>query len=49
MRRDFIACSCIATAWRHAPWASTIAPVDGGFIAFESIDDFRVWSAQRHA
>lgn len=47
MRRDFIACACASTAWRQAPWAAHIARVYGGFIAFESIADFNVWSAQK--
>lgn len=28
------------------PWEAVIAKVDGGFIAFESVDDFKVWKNQ---
>jgi hypothetical protein len=29
-----------------APWASEIIEVDGGFMAFESMDDYNTWSGQ---
>lgn len=47
MRRDFIAVALLTSAWHEAPWAAHIVRVDGGFLAFESIADFHVWSGQR--
>lgn len=31
---------------RLVPWAVAISPADGGFWAFESIDDFDTWQRQ---
>ena len=43
MRRQFLQVVDRRTAWRHAPWASRITKVEGGFMAFESIADFCLW------
>ena len=43
MRRQTIDVKAYATAKRRAPWAAIIARVEGGFIAFESINDYRNW------
>ena len=32
---------------KRCPWAAVIARVEGGFVAFESRDDYRVWKNQR--
>ena len=29
-----------------APWAAIIVAVEGGWIAFESVTDYEVWSRQ---
>ena len=29
------------------PWAAIIEKVDGGYMAWESVDDYRVWSNQQ--
>lgn len=34
-------------ATKIAPWAAVIVKVDGGYKAFESVDDFIVWSKQK--
>lgn len=47
MRTMFIHCKTRRTAVKYAPWASFIVKVDGGFCAFESTDDYRVWRNQR--
>lgn len=47
MRKEFINCACRKTAWRHCPWACKIVKVEGGYAAFESIDDYRVWRNQK--
>lgn len=33
----------IEQAYEYAPWAAEIVEDDGGFMAFESVDDFEVW------
>jgi hypothetical protein len=43
MRREFIECKSGSTASRRAPWAAIICRVEGGFIAFESMQDYRTW------
>jgi hypothetical protein len=32
---------------RQCPWAAKIVKVHGGYMAFESIDDWKVWKSQR--
>lgn len=32
---------------KRCPWAAVIARVEGGFVAFESRDDYRTWRAQK--
>ena len=34
-------------ARKRAPWAAVIARTYGGFIAFESVDDFLEWKKQQ--
>lgn len=46
MRQEFIKTSKRAYASKRAPWAAIIVKVSGGFHAFESVDDFRIWSNQ---
>jgi hypothetical protein len=33
-------------AARLCPWAARIIEVDGGWMCFESVDDFKTWSRQ---
>ena len=47
MRKEFIECKARGTAKRQAPWAAKIVKVEGGYMAFESIDDFEVWKRQK--
>ncbi len=47
MRKLFIECASRSTAARRAPWAAVIMKVEGGFIAFESAEDYRVAKAQK--
>lgn len=46
MRREFIAChrSC---ARERCPWAAKIVKVEGGYLAFESLADWKTWRKQR--
>ncbi len=36
----------MAQARDTAPWAAKIVKVDGGYMAFESIDDYNTWKRQ---
>lgn len=47
MRTEFIECADYRTAYRRAPWASRVAKVCGGFMAFESVDDYETWKRQK--
>ena len=47
MRTVFIECACRKTAKRRAPWAAVTCKCDGGFWAFESVTDARVWKGQK--
>jgi len=47
MRKELIEVSSYSTAKRRAPWAAVIARVSGGFMAFESVDDYRTWRGQK--
>ena len=47
MRREFVPTASRAKAKRLAPWAAIIAKARGGYWAFESVDDYRVWRGQR--
>ena len=47
MRKEFIECASYGTAKRRCPWAAIIARVEGGFMAFESIQDYKTWKGQK--
>jgi hypothetical protein len=47
MRKEFFNVASYNTAKRKAPWACVIAKVCGGYTAFESVDDYRVWKNQK--
>lgn len=46
MRTQFIGACPIEQAEATAPWAAIITAVDGGWMAFESSDDYATWEAQ---
>lgn len=49
MRQIFITNDSAATlqeAEDYAPWAAEIVAVDGGHLAFESVDDAATWRRQ---
>lgn len=46
MRIQFLDVKTTAEAIQQAPWAAKIIKVTGGFKAFESIDDYRMFLAQ---
>lgn len=47
MRTETVECKHRSTAKRRCPWAAVIAKVEGGFMCFESVDDYRTWKNQR--
>jgi hypothetical protein len=47
MRKEFIECASYRTAKNHCPWAVMITRVDGGFMAFESLQDYKTWKGQK--
>ena len=47
MRTTFEECKSRSTAARRNPWAEVIIKVDGGYLCFESDDDYRTWKNQR--
>lgn len=47
MRTEFVECKSRSTAARRCPWAARIARVDGGYMAFESVADYRAWRGQK--
>lgn len=47
MRKEFVPCANRAHAIKLTPWACVIARVTGGFMCFESRDDYAMWKAQK--
>jgi hypothetical protein len=47
MQSKFIQCETLEQALDACPWACEIIEVDGGFRCFESVDDAKVWRAQK--
>jgi hypothetical protein len=46
MRKKFIQCENRQQAGEECPWAAIIVSVDGGYMCFESYDDYEVWECQ---
>jgi hypothetical protein len=47
MRTVFLAVKTRKEAVDAAPWAEKIVKVEGGYMAFESEDDYRTWKNQK--
>ncbi len=47
MRKEFIETSKRSIAVKEAYWAVKIVKVEGGYMAFESRDDFNTWKNQK--
>jgi hypothetical protein len=47
MRTIFINVACRKTAKKRAPWAAIITKVNAGFLAFESVKDFKIWKLNK--
>lgn len=44
MQREFCEVVTMSEAQAKCPWAAEIAEVEGGFLAFESMDDYSTWA-----
>ena len=47
MRKEFIEVATRIEAEKYAPWAGKIAEAEGGYWAFESYEDYRIWKNQK--
>ena len=47
MKTTFIETESRYKAKKACPWASRIAKVCGGFMCFESVDDYKTWKNQK--
>jgi hypothetical protein len=47
MRTVSIYTKSLKEAKKQAPWAAKIIKVDGGYIAFESMDDYKTFVSQK--
>ncbi len=47
MRKEMIEVKTAKQARKAAPWAAKIVKVSGGYLAFESINDFNLWRKQK--
>jgi hypothetical protein len=47
MRKEFIECESLEYADELAPWASIVEKVEGGFMAFESENEHKMWTNQK--
>jgi hypothetical protein len=46
MQTIFCAVDTKDAALDICPWAAEVVAVDGGFLCFASVDDFRIWNNQ---
>lgn len=47
MRTQFCEAKTSFFAKKECPWASVIAKVTGGFMCFESVEDYKIWKKQK--
>lgn len=47
MRQQFVDAKTLQAAKKAAPWAEKIVKVEGGYHAFESIQDYETWKKQK--
>ncbi len=43
MRTEFMQCESLEVGYDAAPWAYLVVEVEGGYRAFESMDDYETW------
>lgn len=47
MKTQLITAKSTAEARKLAPWAAKVTKVEGGYMAFESVADYRTWKNQK--
>ena len=47
MRIETVDCKTYKTAYNRCPWAARVMRVAGGFIAYESVDDYETAKRQK--
>ena len=47
MRKEFLEVNTRKEALKEAPWAAKIIKVVGGYMAFESLQDYETWKNQK--
>ena len=47
MKREFLQVKTRGEAIAQMLWASKIVKVDGGYLGFESIDEYEIWCKQK--
>lgn len=47
MRTEFLPVKTAAQARKQAPWAAVVHKAGGGYMAFESIEDYQRWKSQK--
>ena len=47
MGQAFIGVNSRKAAAKECPWAAVIVKVDGGYMCFESADDYKTWKNQK--
>lgn len=47
MRQTFIEAENLEEAKKKTPWAAIVVEVEGGFMAFESVQDYETWTKQK--
>lgn len=46
MRTEFVECETQEEAEEACPWGARFAEVEGGYMVFESVEDFETWRSQ---
>lgn len=47
MKKEYIQVKTAKEAAEIAPWASYLQKVKGGYMAFESVNDYETWKNQK--
>jgi len=47
MRKESIEAKNKKDAINKAPWAAKVKKVEGGYMCFESVEDYKIWDNQK--
>ncbi len=47
MKKELIIASSAKSARKLAPWSAKVIKVEGGYMAFESVNDAKTWKNQK--